>query len=50
MSNIFLNKQNIEEIKNTLSIDRYLTFYNLYNENDVEAFSLYKENIFLSHH
>ena len=49
MSNIFLNKQNIEEIKNILSIDRYLTFYNLANESDVKAFSLYKENIFLSH-
>ena len=48
MSRFFSKKENIEEIKRILSIDRYYTFYNLENKDDIKALQLYKENIQLS--
>lgn len=48
MSNYSFYKNNINEIKKILSIDRYNTYYNLAGKDDIKALHLYRDNIHLS--
>lgn len=48
MSNYSFYKNNINEIKKILSIDRYNTYYNLADKDDIKALYLYRDNIHVS--